>query len=314
MSIPFTSATKSLHEQAIECIIQATDAAMDRQQQQVKMYTTQAKMFAEMIARKLKAMGMHRQAVDYLKALDEHINRVWVINERAQADHTRNLVEKVKKVTGLRMKKAEKCEKCGEKLTKDGTCTCGMMTKADGIKKINPFSSASPARREYMSTGVVNPTMSLGHVKPHPMHQYKMLHELSPAHQTQVQQKFPQGEHSRYAYPVHRETGELIHGQRIPLPPGQAIRAQAHAFKELKPEHKAGNWVTINAPGHAHHGRGGVVMSPNPNLPGKVGVQYGSAPHQSVWVEHHQVKLGRPTTKMEKAVQTIYNIRKAFFK
>jgi hypothetical protein len=337
MASPLSPAAKSLHEQAIECIIQATDAAVKNEQEQVKMHTRQAKMFAELTARKMRAMGMHRQADDYLKALSEHIKRVWVIAQRKQSEKSRELVEKAKHTVfkmrktdvlmkcpcgcGRDIKKGCDCKDC--EIEKEGACQCGYTDKSAKSEKkdldlqkgfVNPFIDASPARKEYMQHGVVQPKWGLSPIKGDPKHNYKMMHELSEDQQTQVQQKFPQGNHLRYAYPVHKETGELVHAQRIPLPPGYAARAQAHAFKELKPEHRKGAFVRIHSIGHPSHGKKGVVTGHDPNMPGKIGVQLGPSAAHTIYVEPHQVKLTKPASKVEKAMVTLFNIRKAFMK
>jgi hypothetical protein len=282
MASPFSQATKSLHEQAIEAIIQATDAATRNEQGRVKMLTQQAQMFAELIARKMKAMGMHRQAEEYLKALTDHINRVWVISERIHANETRELVNKARKAIYRMRKAGEDCKKCKKTVQKDGSCSCGMLDKSE--------------------------------TSPHNKHDYKMMHELSAKHQKDIQKKYPQGDHSRYAYPIHKDSGDLVQGPRMPLPPGQALRARAHSFDQLKPEHRRGSFVQIEAPGHASHGKKGVVLGPNPHLPNKIGVQIGPSEHHSIWVEPREVKISRAITKVEKAIQTLFNIRKAFLK
>lgn len=318
MSTPFSAGAKSLHEQAIESIIKATNCAMLNEQPQVKMYIQTAKMFAELTARKMKAMGMHRQSEEYLKNLNDHINRVWAIAEQKHHENSGSRIEKAKGVVS-RVRKSETVSTC-KCMKSECTCKCSTMEKAacncsflnKGI--INPYVGESPARREYTQTGSVKPTWQVGSVKGDPKQSYKMMHELSGEQQKQVQQKFPQGEHTRYAYPIHRETGELLHGQRIPLPPGYAVRAHAAAFRELKPEHKRGAFVEISAPGHASHGKKGIVHGPNPNVPGKVKVQIGHTENHSIYVEPHQVRLSKAVTRMEKAIQTIFNVRKAFMK
>lgn len=313
MANPFSTATKSLHEQAIESLIQATNAADKNEQDRVKMHVQQAKMFAELTARKMRAMGMHRQADEYVKHLNEHINRVWVIAQRRHSDDRQGLIQKAKD-TRLKMRKAADACKCD---TKKAACKCGYMDKdMKDVKKglINPYVGESPARREYMQTGTVKPTWGLGSVKPDPKHHYKMIHDLTPAQQDEIQQKFPQGDHARYAYPVHKDSGELAHAQRIALAPGQVVQAQRAALKEIKPEHKKGAFVQIHAPGNAVHGKKGVVHGPNPNVPGKIKVQIGHTEHHSVYVEPHQVRISRPMTKIEKAIQTVFNIRKVFMK
>jgi hypothetical protein len=319
MSVPYSAGAKSLHEQAIEAIIKATNCAMQGDHQQTKMYIQTAKMFSDLTARRMKMMGLHRQAEEYLKALGDHINRVWSIAQLRSQDMP-DKDEKVNKArhTVFKIRKNETVSSC-KCMKSECTCKCATMEKAacqcSFLQKgfLNPYVGESPARREYMQTGSVKPTWEVGQVKGNPKHAYKMMHELSGEQQKQVQQKFP-GEHSRYAYPVHRDTGELVHGQRIPLPPGYAIRAHAEAFKELKPEHKRGAFVQIHAPGHASHGKKGIVHGPNPNVPGKVKVQIGHTENHSIYVEPHQVKLSKAVTRMEKALQTIYNVRKAFMK
>lgn len=319
MAAPMSAGAKSLHEQAIEAIIKATEAARDNQQAQVKMYAQTAKMFCELMARKMKAMGMHRQADEYTKGLDDHINRVWAIAEQKHHEFDRSRIEKAKS-TSFQIRKSVVTQSTCKCMKSECTCRCATLEKAQcqcgflnkGI--INPYVGESPARREYNQTGQVKPTWQVGQVKSNPMHSYKMIHELSGAQQEQIQQKFPQGELSRYAYPTHRETGELVHGQRIPLPPGYAVRAHAQAFRELKPEHKRGAFVQIHAPGHSSHGKKGIVHGPNPNVPGKVKVQIGHTENHSIYVEPHQVRLSKAVSRMEKAMQTLFNVRKAFMK
>lgn len=318
MATPFTAETKNLHEQAIECIIKATEAADRNEQDILKGLIQQAKMLAMMTARKLKAMGMHRQADDYISALNEHISRVWHIANIRNSDKAHDRMAKAKEASLKLRKDMHKCIgdcgcNCGKEDKKDDVCKCELgKSLSKGFD--NPFVPSSPARKEYSETGKVKPTWEVGTVKADPKLAYKMLHELKSDQQDQVQQKYPQGSHSRYAYPVHRETGELAHGQRIPLPPGMAVRAQSAAFKELKPEHRTGAFVQINAPGHAAHGRKGIVMAPNPNLPGKVGVQVGATKAHALYVDPHQVKVSKASSRVEKAMQTLFNIQKVFMK
>ena len=319
MATNFSAGAKSLHEQAIEAIIKATEAAQLNDQAQVKMFAQTAKMFAELTARKMRAMGMHRQADEYIKALDEHINRVWAIAEKKHHESDRVRIEKAKR-SSFQIRKSVKTQSTCKCMKSECTCKCATMEKSacacSFLNKgfMNPYISESPARREYMKTGEVKPTWNVGQVKSDPKYSYKMIHELSGEQQEQVQQKFPGGSHSHYAYPVHRETGELAHAQRVPLPPGYAVRAHAAAFRELKPEHQRGAFVQVHAPGHASHGKKGIVHGPNPNVPGKVKVQIGPTENHSIYVEPHQVRLAKAVTRVEKAMQTMFSIRKAFMK
>jgi hypothetical protein len=319
MSTPFSVGAKSLHEQSIEAIIKATEAARMNEQAQVKMYIQTAKLFSDLTARKLKAMGMHRQADEYLKSLDEHINRVLAIAEQKHHENNNDRMQKAKKAS-FQIRKSVKTQSSCKCMKSECTCKCATIEKAacqcsflnKGI--INPYVGESPARREYTQTGSVQSTWQVGQVKANPQHAYKMIHELTGEQQKQLQNKFPQGELTRYAYPVHRDTSELVHGQRIPLPPGYAVRAHAQAFRELKPEHKRGAFVQIHAPGHSAHGKKGIVQGPNPNVPGKVKIQIGHTENHSIYVDPHQVRLSKAVTRMEKALQTIWNVRKAFMK
>ena len=205
MSTPFTQGTKSLHEQAIEQIIKATNAAMANDHQLTKMCIQTAKMYAELTSRKMKAMGLHRPADEYLKGLNDHINRVWAIAETKHQESAHDRVKKAKSVISM-VRKSEAVSTC-KCMKSECACKCATMEKQacqcsflnKGI--INPYVGESPARREYNQTGSVKPTWQVGQVKADPKHQYKMMHELSGEQQKQVQQKFPQGEHTRYAYP-----------------------------------------------------------------------------------------------------------------
>ncbi len=320
MAAPISAAAKSLHEQAIEAIVLATKCAYENDQDRIKMYVQDAKRLAELMGRKMRMMGMHRQADEYIQGLNEHINRVWAIAQIKYQDTERTRIERAKDSV-FKIRKGEKICKCGNK---NCDCECGGVEKSCKCssakdKKLEkgfatPFTGESPARKEYMKTGMVQPTWNVTHVKENPKQSYKMLHELSSSQQKDVEKKFPQGNHSHYAYPVHKETGELQHGQRIPLPPGYAIKAHARAFRELKPEHKKGSFVQIDAPGHAFHGKKGIVHGVDPNMLGKVKVQVGPTPNHSIFVEPHQVKMSRAESRVEKAMQTIFNVRKAFMK
>jgi hypothetical protein len=319
MPAPISSGAKSLHEQAIEAIIKATECARDSRYGEVKMYVQTAKMLAQLTARKMKAMGMHRTADEYVKGLEEHINRVWALHEQKKHELDRSKMDRVKATMNQIRKNLSPHSSC-KCMKSECTCKCATIEKAacqcSFLNKgfINPYVGESPARREYNKTGEVKSTWQVGQVKAHPMHDYKMIHELSGAQQQQIQQKFPQGELTRYAYPVHRETGELVHGQRVPLPPGYAVRAHAQAFRELKPEHKRGAFVQIHAPGTEAHGKKGIVHGPNPNVPGKVKVQIGHTENHSIYVEPHQVKVSNPKTRIEKAMMTRYSVTKALMK
>lgn len=211
---------------------------------------------------------------------------------------------------------AHKCEKTDGSckcMEKEGShaCACGY---ADTVQKSNPFVSGS-AKKEYHPREIIDRTpVKVGGPKTNPRHEYKMIHELSPAQQEDIQHKFPQGGHSQFAYPVHRDSGELVHGQRIPLSPHQVVQAHHHAFRELKSEHQKGSFVQIHSPGHSAHGKKGVVLGPNPNVPGKIGVQIGHTAAHSIYVDPHEVRPSKASSKVEKAIQTLFNIRKAFMK
>jgi hypothetical protein len=276
--------TKSIHEQAIEQIILATEAAHAGRQAEVSQFCGTAQNLAELNARRLRAQGQHQAADAYVLSLNEHVSRV----------------------KGILSSKASRAENVSKAKVILNTLEKGFD---------NPFVSASMARREHMATGQVKSTMTVGGVKPQKGYNYKPIHELHPDDQSSVQSKFA-GDYARYAYATHPDTGRLAHAMtgRVPLQPGQAVRAQSSSFKELKPEHKRGAFVKINKPGHPSHEKKGIVLGPHPELPGKIRVQVGHTEAHSVYVDHNEVALSKPASKVEKALQTIYNIRKAFMK
>lgn len=265
---------RSCHELAISHIVDASRHASEGRHDESAYHIKAAETHAKMHHENLKAMGRGDEAKEYLSGISDHINRI------------QNLRGKIKK--------SEKCEEDHKKLKKQCN-SCGYMVKV--IKKAeSPFSLE---RRKS------------GKPKQDSRYDYKPIHELHPHDQQLAQQKFGGKDIGSHEYPVDKQTGRLVHGTRAPFG-GKAPQAARANYKQIKPEHKPGTPVRIT--GHQLEGKLGIVGASHPLMSGKIAVQIGPSEHHKVYVEPHQVKLSRPTGKVEKALVTLHNIKKVFMK
>jgi hypothetical protein len=195
------------------------------------------------------------------------------------------------------------CKKDHSKMKKGEQCDCGYMGKSeddeDPVSKIDQTWSLKP--------------------KQDPRFHYKKIHELHPDDQLEAQNKY--GKHvkenmGRFLYPVDKLSGRLAHAAVKPFEGKTAPAAgpTSYGVKELKPEHTKGASVRIHAPNTPLHGKLGIMAGSHPEIPGKVGVQVGPSQAHIHYVEPHQVHLSKPVTKVEKALISLHNIRKAFMK
>lgn len=278
---------KSCHENAIEHLIVASNSASSGQHDQADYHLDSALSWADMHHKKLQAAGMHDKANEYVKGISDHVNRI----KRSRT-----------------VKKAGDCQEDHAKLKKQ--CKCGYMIKMvkseDLTKGFLPPTKAAPSFQNVTD----QKKMKVGGPRKDTRYNYKPAHELHPHDVTMAHEKFGGKDIGRYDYPVDKETGRLVHGTRVP---SQKTPQALGSVKDTPEHHRPG--ATVRIQGHqGHEGKLGIVRTSHPDYSGKIAVQIGPSEHHKVYVDPHQVRLSKPKDKMEKALVTVHNIRKAFMK
>lgn len=287
---------RNFHEMAIEHIVLAHHCANEGKEHEMTSHWQEALSSAGHYMRVLKLQGKHQEAKDYIQGVEHH-------------------GERIRTLLGRRMQKVE-CTHDHSKLAKEVACTgCGYMNKSEAIEKADrPMTSASPARKEMNSKGALDTKMHLTKPKQDPRYNYKKIHELHPEDQQHAQNKYSNDvkqNQGRYLYPVDKQSGRLAHAAVAPY---EGTHHPVASTNQLKPEHTKGASVRINSAGHEHHGKLGIMRGAHPDIPGKVGVQVGPHAAHTVYVQPHEVHVSNPKTKVEKALISLNNIRKAFMK
>lgn len=273
------------HSKALEYIISATTHALNGDHDKAEYDLRDAITWADMEAEKGRKSGKHDQSKTYMESINGHINRI-------------------RKYKGTM--KSEGCDEDHSKLKKDGCKSCGYMVKSELQKGFLPPTQMPPPPSHMVSRGA----MRVGHPKRDARYNYKTVTDLHPHDQKLAQEKWGKGTGS-YEYPVDRATGRLVHASRVATT--KTPQAHGKAMKELASQHRPGQSVRIQ--GHnTHEGRLGIVRGAHPEFPGKIAVQVGTSEHHKIYVDPHQVRLAKPSGRVEKALVTVYNIRKAFMK
>lgn len=269
---------KSVHDLSVESIVRATYHANLGQSKDSEHHVEMAKIYADLHTKRLESQGRAAESENYLAGLGEHISRITALASRRS------------------MEKAEAGENDMQKGFDVGSKT------------------ASPARKEFSSTGHVATTMKLKNTPAQKGYAYKQFHELHADDQAKVPHQYGGGaDVARYSYPTHHDTGRLASAGRTKNPESSTgPRPEMRAFQGHLPEHKAGATVRINSPEFKN--KLGIVRQASPYYPGKIAVQIGARDHEKVFVEPHHVSISTPSSKIEKALITLHSIRKAFLK
>jgi hypothetical protein len=147
------------------------------------------------------------------------------------------------------------------------------------VKKHEAWSYASLQKSDKVLVGKPRPAANAD---------YRPLHELSPADQDLAHHKFGGRDMAAYHYPT--ENGHLLHASRKLMQPtgstGSPVKGPAASLR--RPAFEVDQGVRVQDPGHGKHGSLGLVKLPNPNVPGKIPVQFkdGEVDH----FEPHQLR------------------------
>ena len=224
------------------------------------------------------------QHVDYLKSIGEH----------READHAKKTYEAQKKtmmsahkfnIKTLGGKKAKKSDSDLNEIAK------GVFLKADKIST----------------------TMKLGQ-SGNPRYEYKGLHELHPEDRQRVLGRsgnpamYAGKEHHKFLYPTD-SSGRLVHSSRIAAPGHHDFSAAKAAMDESEfkgHKYSEGQGVRVDLPGHELHGKLGMVQTPHPAFPDKVGVLFAGG--RKEFMDSSAV---RPSSQpsVDKAKATVIDIR-----
>jgi len=270
---------KDCHGTAIDHLVAAMGHARQGNDQKADEHIKKARNFATANASMLRAQGQHDEAKRYMQGFDFHEGVV------------RNLSAE-KNTT----KKAEKK---------------GDIAKSEPKKDASPRQSPSAGQSQVKG----NPSQKIGHVQESSEFNYKMIGELHPEDQMRAQRFFNNKDVGRFKYPVDKMSGRIVHGQRVPMGDKDGPTDPSKtSYPEIPSHLRDGAAVRFHLPGTALHGRLGVVGSMSPFHPDKVSVQYGHKNTDRVYVHPSSLKSSKPSTKIEKALVTLTNIRKAFLK
>lgn len=265
------------HELALEHLIMATSSADTGNKEGTKHHLDEAKLYAECHEKRLVAQGQKKGSSEYMDQFGAHALRVSnLLNTRMNKSQCSQDHSKM----------TAKCQDCGYMIKTDVALEKG----TGAMKQARWNVSKPPQDRRY---------------------DYRSINNLHSDDQMKVHHQYGNRDMGHYEYPVDKQTGRLAVANRAPSNRIEPPEARASSY-QLKPEHKVGASVRINAPGEKHHGRLGIVHQPHPALPGKIPVQIGHSEHHKVYLEPHQLKPSRAVTKIEKALVSLYAIRKVF--
>jgi len=151
---------------------------------------------------------------------------------------------------------------------------------------------------------------------------YKRFDQMKPSDQNRAQHSFGDRDMQSHMYPHDKASGEMVYGQRwkapqdLVKPPQADEHYPAMKTPQIQAQHRLGAGVRINAEGHEHNGKLGIVQSPNPSMPGKSAVQiWHKGIKTTVHVEPNQVKLsalaGMKKSEKREAASRIVTLHKS---
>ena len=143
-----------------------------------------------------------------------------------------------------------------------------------------------------------------------PNSDYKAFHEMAPHDQIRALHAHGEKDMDSHLYPHDKKSGEYQFGQRWKAPQDMIASRKPQANEhfppinpvtpQISPQHKQGAGVRINAEGHEHNGKLGIVQLPNPNMPGKIPVRIqNKGRFENIHVEPSQVKMSKLATTMK---------------
>lgn len=272
------------HGTAVGHLVVAMGHARQGKRAEAEKHLTSARLFAATHAAILRSQGQHEESKRYMDSFGSHESTIKaMINEKS-------------------MKKAEDKKAC---VCKSEVCKC----KKEDIEKADDY-KAKPSAKTHKPPA--QPT-KVGAVHGNPAeYDYKHIGDLHPDDQMRAQRFFNYKDTARFKYPVDKQSGRIVHGQRMPIGADETPPVGAKSsFTEVPSHLREGAAVRFHAPGTKLHGRFGVVGTSSPYYPDKLMVHVGSL-NNKVYAHPDLIKPTKPHTRIEKALVTLNNIRKAY--
>lgn len=261
MSEPKKTAQVSAHNKSLDAMIRSTDHILTGSIEEAHKAVGEMIHFHEQHLSELRASGMHAEVDKCIKEVGPYVNETKKILD--QVSSARRMTKKSETATdgGAEMKKA-------------------------------------------VIYGMKPPTPSIGY---NPKYEYRLHSELSPNEKNNLQ--YAGGNNEKYMYPFH--SGALQHSGRILIPenptPGHPAYSRKAAFPSssdqsvpaMPDHHKRDSSVLIHSPGSPYHGKPGIVMGHNPQMPGHIPVKVaakGQISTQFFKPEQVQPRKPRPET------------------